>query len=97
VSHLFKGFHDKEAEVKTRNVIDYCDLKNIFHVKVEGDRKYRGLIEAFEYGPYNHILDSTSENEVNVEKTIFDQLYSKIAYEKDIEAETKKVQDAFRD
>jgi hypothetical protein len=68
-SHMIKGHANQEPEVRDKDVIEYCDDNNIFHVKIDGGSN-RGLKEAFEYGPYSYIL----RKENNVESLIFKQL-----------------------
>ena len=65
-SHMIKGHSNQEPEVRDKDVIEYCDDHNIFHVKIDGGSN-RGLKEAFEYGPYSYIL----RKENNVESLIF--------------------------
>ena len=67
--HMIKGHQNQETEVREKDVYDYCNENNIFHVKVDGGTN-KGLREAFEYGPISYIL----KKENNIESLIFRQL-----------------------
>jgi hypothetical protein len=56
-------------EVKEKDVIEFCNDNNLFHVKVDGNTN-RGIKECFEYGPVSYIL----KKENNVESLIFRSL-----------------------
>ena len=68
-SHMIKGHSTLEPDVAEKEVIDYCNKYNIFHVRIDGGSN-KGLAEAFKYGPYSYIL----KKENNVESLIFRQL-----------------------
>ena len=63
---MIKGHAAQEPDVREKDVIEFCNENNIFHVKIDGGSN-RGLKEAFEYGPCSYIL----KKENNVEATIF--------------------------
>jgi coenzyme F420-reducing hydrogenase delta subunit len=63
---MIRGHAEEEPDVREKDVIEFCNENNIFHVKIDGGSN-RGLKEAFEYGPCSYIL----KKENNVEATIF--------------------------
>ena len=74
VNHFVKGGGSFPVVVE-RDVINYCNVNNIFYIEVDGGTN-KGLREAFEYGPCSYLL----KNENNTESIIYQYLQRMIEF-----------------